>query len=137
MPFASLAAGFLPVLLFLAALRFLDSYKLVRRRMLLETLVAGAIAAGLAYIAYRLLLEAAHVNRVILDHLSGPLLEEPLKAVFLIWLIRTEQVGFMVDAAICGFAVGTGFGLLENLYYAGALRDLSMALWLARGLGTA
>ena len=137
MPFASVAAGFLPVLLFLAALRFMDSYKLVRRRMLLETLVAGAIAAGLGYIANRLLLEGAHVDRVMLGRVFAPLLEESLKAVFMVWLIRTEQVGFMVDAAICGFAVGTGFGLVENLYYAGALRDLSLPLWLARGLGTA
>src|SRR4029077_10212917 len=34
-------------------------------------------------------------------------------------------------------AVGTGFGLVENVYYAGALRDLSLPLWLARGLGGA
>lgn len=137
MPFASLAAGFLPVLVFLAALRFMDSYKLVRRRMLFESLVAGAIAAGLAYLANRLLLDVGHVNRVLLGRALAPLLEETLKAAFIAWLIRTEQVGFMVDAAICGFAVGTGFGLIENLYYAGALRDLSLALWLARGLGTA
>jgi RsiW-degrading membrane proteinase PrsW (M82 family) len=137
MPFASLAAGFLPVLVFLAALRFMDSYKLVRSRMLLESLLAGALAAGLAYLANRLLLEAAHVDRALLGRAIAPLLEETLKAAFMVWLIRTEQVGFMVDAAICGFAVGTGFGLIENLYYAGALRDLSLGLWLARGLGTA
>ena len=137
MPFASLAAGFLPVLVFLATLRFMDSYKLVRGRMLLESLVAGAIAAGLAYIANRLLLEVAHVDRVLLGRVFAPLLEETLKAAFMVWLIRTEQVGFMVDAAICGFAVGTGFGLIENLYYASTLRDLSLPLWLARGLGTA
>lgn len=137
MPFASLAAGFLPVLLFLAALRFMDSYKLVPRRMLFESLVAGALAAGLAYVANRLLLEGAHVDRVLLGRVFAPILEETLKAAFVAWLIRTEQVGFMVDAAICGFAIGTGFGLVENLYYAGALRDLSLPLWIARGLGTA
>ncbi len=137
MPFASLAAGFLPVVMFLATLRFMDSYKLVRRRMLFESLVAGAIAAGIAYLANRLLLDLGQVNRVLLGRVLAPLLEETLKAAFIAWLIRTEQVGFMVDAAVCGFAVGTGFGLIENLYYASALRDLSLALWLARGLGTA
>ena len=137
MPLASLAAGFLPVLLFLAVLRLMDSYKLVRRRMLLESLVAGALAAGLAYLVNRLLLESAHVDRLLFGRVFAPLLEEALKAVFVAWLIRTGQVGFMVDAAICGFAIGTGFGLVENLYYAGALRDLSLPLWLARGLGTA
>jgi hypothetical protein len=115
----------------------MDSYKLVPRRMLLESLVAGAIAAGLAYLVNRLALDLAHVDRAFLGRVLAPLLEEALKAAFVAWLIRTGQVGFMVDAAICGFAIGTGFGLVENLYYAGALRDLSLALWLARGLGTA
>jgi RsiW-degrading membrane proteinase PrsW (M82 family) len=137
MPFASLAAGFLPVLLFLAALRFLDSYKLVPRRMLLESLVAGALAAGLAYVVNSLLLGPGHIASRVVIRGVAPVLEESLKAAFMIWLIRTEQVGFMVDAAICGFAIGAGFGLVENLYYAGVLRDLSLPLWLARGLGTA
>jgi RsiW-degrading membrane proteinase PrsW (M82 family) len=136
-PLASIAAGFLPVLLLLAGLRFMDSYRLVPRRMLLESLIAGAIAAGLAYFANRLALDLVHVDRVLLGRLLAPLLEEGLKAAFVAWLIRSGQVGFMVDAAICGFAIGTGFGLVENLYYAEALHDLSLALWLARGLGTA
>jgi protease PrsW len=137
MPFASLAAGFLPVLLLLAGLRLMDSYKLVRRRMLFESLVAGAIAAGLAYLVNRLALVLAHVDHLLLGRALAPLLEEALKAAFVTWLIRTGQVGFMVDAAICGFAIGTGFGLVENLYYAGVLRDMTLELWLARGLGTA
>ena len=137
MPFAGLAAGFLPVLLFLAALRLLDSYKLVPGRMLLESLVAGSLAAGVAYVANRLLLDVAHVDRVLLTSAFAPTIEECLKAVFVAWVLRSGQVGFVVDAAICGFAIGTGFGLVENLYYAGALRDLNLGLWLARGLGTA
>jgi RsiW-degrading membrane proteinase PrsW (M82 family) len=137
MPFASLAAGFLPVLLFLAALRFMDSYKLVPRSTLLESLLAGSLAAGAAYVTNRVLLDVVHVDRLLLGRAIAPLLEEALKAAYIAWLIRTERVGFLVDAAICGFAVGTGFGIIENLYYAGALRDLSLPLWLARGLGTA
>lgn len=137
MPLASLAAGFLPVLLLLAGLRVMDRYQLVPRRTLLECLAAGGLAAGIAFVANGLLLGAAHVDRALLSHAFAPLLEEALKAAFIAWLIRSERVGFMVDAAICGFAIGTGFGLIENLYYAGALRDLSLPLWLARGLGTA
>lgn len=137
MPFASLAAGFLPVLLFLAALRFMDSYKLVPRSRLLECLLAGSLAAGAAYVTNRVLLDVGHVDRHLLGRVLAPILEEGLKAAFVAWMIRREQIGFLVDAAICGFAIGTGFGLIENLYYAGALRDLSLPLWLARGLGTA
>src|SRR5439155_1248972 len=52
-------------------------------------------------------------------------------------LIRRRLVGFLVDAAIHGFAIGAGFALVENLYYAASLHDVSPLLWLARGLGTA
>ena len=89
MAFASLAAGFLPVLLFLAALRLLDSYKLVPWRMLLGSLVAGALAAGLAFVVNSLLFAAAHVGDLVLGGLVAPVVEESLKAGFIIWLLRT------------------------------------------------
>src|SRR5256885_8503991 len=51
--------------------------------------------------------------------------------------LRSAHVGFLVDAAILGFAVGTGFAVVENVYYASVMRDLELGLWLVRGLGTA
>jgi hypothetical protein len=63
--------------------------------------------------------------------------EETLKAAVVTYLVARSRVGFMVDAGIHGFAVGTGFALVENAYYAAALRDLSPWLWVFRGLGTA
>jgi hypothetical protein len=42
-----------------------------------------------------------------------------------------------VDASIYGFAVGTGFALLENAYYLGSIPDTHLVVWLIRGLGTA
>jgi len=137
MPFAPLAAGFLPVLLFLAGLRLMDSYKLVPWRTLAASLVAGALAAGLAYLANTAIIFGAHVPLPVVPRLVAPVVEESLKALFLVWLIVGERVGFMVDAAICGFAVGTGFALIENIYYAQMLGDFTLGLWLARGLGTA
>lgn len=137
MPVASLAAGFLPVLLLLTGLQLMDSYKLVHGRMLFAALIAGSIAAGLAYLLNRLALDVAHADWLLLSRVQAPLLEEALKAAFVTWLIRSGRVGFMVDAAICGFAVGTGFGLVENLYFAAVLHDPTLLLWLARGLGAA
>jgi hypothetical protein len=54
-----------------------------------------------------------------------------------VWLVRTGRVGFLVDSAIHGFALGTGFALLENFYYAHALDSTDVGLWVVRGLGTA
>ena len=52
-------------------------------------------------------------------------------------LVVAARVGFLVDAAVLGFAVGTGFALFENLNYLHTLPDATVTLWLVRGLGTA
>lgn len=133
----ALAAGFLPVLAFLGALHVMDSYKLVHRRLLGLALGGGVLAAAAAVLVNRLFLESGMVD---LDHLrlwAAPVSEELLKAVLVGWLIRTDRVGFVVDAAVVAFAVGAGFALTENVYYANALGNAPLALWLVRGFGTA
>ena len=47
----------------------------------------------------------------------APVIEELLKALVIVLLVRANRIGFLVDAAILGFAVGTGFALVENLYF--------------------
>lgn len=133
----SLALGFVPVVLFLLGLCVMDSFKLVHPRPLALALGAGAASALIAYAVNRALLDRAGIGVDVLRNYVAPPVEEGLKAALLVWFLRSDRVGFLVDAAIFGFAVGTGFALVENFYYAGALRDASPALWLARGLGTA
>lgn len=133
----SLLVGLVPVLLFLAALMFMDSYKLVPRRAVLSTLAAGALAALAALAVNRLLLGSLDVEPVLVRRYWGPLVEEALKALYIVLLLRAGRVGFMVDAGIAGFAVGTGFALVENVYVAHGLRDFQPLLWVVRGLGTA
>jgi ABC-type thiamin/hydroxymethylpyrimidine transport system permease subunit len=48
-----------------------------------------------------------------------------------------KRIGFLVDAAVYGFAVGAGFALLENVTYLFTVSDSNPLLWLVRGLGTA
>ena len=69
--------------------------------------------------------------------LVGPIIEECGKALLVAWLVWTRRVGFLVDAAVMGFAVGAGFALVENVAYLRALTDAPLGLWLVRGLGTA
>lgn len=133
----SLVAGFVPVLVFLLGLRLMDSYKLVHPRTLTLAFAGGVVIAVLAYAANRGCLEVLHVPGGLLRAWVAPVLEETLKAALVAWLIHTDRVGFVVDAAILGFAVGAGFALAENVYYVNVLHDDSVALWLVRGLGTA
>jgi RsiW-degrading membrane proteinase PrsW (M82 family) len=137
MNFWSLVAGFVPVVVFLVGLRLMDSYKLVHRTTLLLAIAGGVVAALAAFGANRMLLDTAHVPPALLRAWVAPVVEELLKAALVAWLVSTNRVGFVVDAAVLGFGVGTGFALAENVYYANALRDPSLALWLVRGLGTA
>jgi hypothetical protein len=67
----------------------------------------------------------------------SPWLEEALKAALVVYLIRTRRVGMLVDAAIYGFAVGTGFALFENAYYLMMRPETHPAVQVIRGLGTA
>jgi protease PrsW len=132
---ASLAL--LPVLLFLAGLVQLDGYKLVRLRMMLVLVATGALAAGASY----LLNNAAYAHfpgdfRAYSRYVS-PWIEEALKAAVLVFLIRTRRVGLPVDAGIAGFAVGTGFALVENLYYLASRPDTALPVQVIRGFGTA
>jgi RsiW-degrading membrane proteinase PrsW (M82 family) len=133
----SLVAGFVPVVAFLLGLRLMDSYKLVHRRTLLVTMAGGVAAALVAYALHRVLLDAGVVTPGALRAWIAPVLEEALKAALVVWLVQRDRVGFVVDAAVLGFAVGTGFALAENVYYARALGDSPLALWVVRGLGTA
>src|SRR5437867_3514659 len=133
----SLLLGLLPVVLFLAALILMDSYKLVTRKSILAGLAIGAAAAFICFLANQLLIVSFRLDENVLRRFVAPVLEESVKATYLVYLIRSARVGFLVDAGIQGFAVGTGFALMENLYYAGAMQEQGLGLWIVRGLGTA
>jgi protease PrsW len=127
----------LPVLLFLIGLVQLDGYKLVRLRMMLTLVVTGAFAAGLSYVLNNLAFMHFQGSFVTYSRYVSPWIEESLKAVLLVFLIRTRRVGLPVDAGIAGFAIGTGFALVENLYYLAARPHTVLAVQVIRGFGTA
>ena len=134
---ASLLSGFVPVLLFLAGLRLLDSFKLVGRDDVVRSIAAGACAAGGAWLLNTAALRYAGVDGLVLRRYLAPLLEESLKAGVIVLLVRSSRIGFLVDGAIHGFAIGTGFAIIENLVYALTLPHFEPAVWVVRGLGTA
>jgi protease PrsW len=129
--------GLLPVLAFLGLLSGMDSFKLVPPRALSQSLLWGCVAAALALWLNTQLLDRLSLDLVGYRRYDAPLLEEALKASFLIFLIRTNRVGFMVDAAIHGFAVGAGFALVENVHFLLTLGERGVFLWIVRGFGTA
>lgn len=131
------ALALLPVLLFLAALRALDSYKLVPSRMVLTALAAGALAAALCFAVNTFVFQHFPQHQDQYARFGAPVLEEATKAVYWIFLIAAARTAFMADSAICGFAIGAGFALVENISYFHLLQGKSLGIWILRGFGTA
>ncbi|MCH7549612.1 MAG: PrsW family intramembrane metalloprotease, partial [Candidatus Krumholzibacteriota bacterium] len=134
---ARITISLLPVVLFLVTLTILDSYKLVPARSLVQAIFVGCVAALASVIVNTLAIRELGIDSRLFTRYGAPVIEETLKAAFVIWLISTRRVGFMVDAAIAGFAVGTGFAIVENTYYIGTLETDNILVWIIRGFGTA
>lgn len=131
------AVSLLPVVLFLITLVYLDSYKLVHVRALVMAILIGAVVALVCLSINDAVIHELGIRRRMSSRYFAPVLEETLKAGYVMWLIRKGRVGFSVDAAIIGFAVGCGFALIENTYYLQTLKSSGIAVWVVRGLGTA
>jgi len=127
----------LPVLVFLAVLIYFDSFKVVRARAIVIAVGAGVLAAFAGYWINGFLLDRFDIGYVAYSRWVSPWLEESLKGALVVYLIRTRRVGMLVDAAIYGFAVGTGFGLFENAYYLMMRPETHPAVQVIRGFGTA
>ena len=95
----------------------------------------GAALAG--YVVNVSLRPALGLDLAPYSRYVAPIVEESLKAAFVIYLLRRSRVGFVVDAAIHGFAIGTGFAFLENLYYVDVSSGATIWTWIVRGFGTA
>jgi RsiW-degrading membrane proteinase PrsW (M82 family) len=133
----AILVSLLPVSVFLLTLVVFDSFKLVSRSMLLRALVGGAAAALLAMPLHEWLFAVTDLGPRPFTRYVAPVTEEVLKTLVLVYPLVRRQIGFLVDAAIIGFAVGTGFALVENLQYVSALGERRIWVWIARGFGTA
>ena len=132
-----LLLGLLPVCCFLAALVYLDSYKLVPLRWVVTVIFLGFVAAIASYPVNIALLKGFNIDFTVYTRYVAPLIEEALKAFIVWWLMRNNRIGFLVDAAIMGFAAGAGFAIFENMYYLTVLPDMKLGTWIVRGFGTA
>ena len=127
----------LPVLVFLSALVWLDSFKLVTVRFVLGVVLSGALAAGAAYFSNVTAYQHFSGSFVSFSRYVSPFIEEAIKAIPVVALFRMRRIGLLVDAAIVGFAVGAGFALVENIYYLANRLEAILFIQVIRGFGTA
>lgn len=134
---AQIGLSIFPVILFLLALELIDTYRLVPLRRIVRTVAIGCCAAAVCWLFNTALYASGMVSPRLWIRTGAPVVEEAAKALYVVWLIRGNRVGFMVDAAISGFAIGAGFSLIENLTYIPALVGAGLLASAVRGLGTA
>lgn len=132
----NIPVGLLPVFLFLATLVFLDSYKLVPLLSIVKTIVLGFCVA-LVTVAVNTFFLQQFSEPTLYIRYCAPIVEESFKASYLIYLFKRKKIGFMVDAAIYGFAIGAGFAFVENIFYMQSLENSTVVIWIIRGFGTA
>lgn len=125
----------IPVILFLVLINSLDSFKLLKPKIILISILWGVIAAIFAYpinTYWFTIFPSAFVYTF-----AAPLSEELLKSLIVIYLFYKSKLGFLADSLILGFASGAGFSILENLFYIHQLDNTNVMLWIIRGFGTA
>jgi len=133
----NVATALLPVLVFLTILFLMDSFKLVPFGAVMVAVLAGAVTALAALALHAWLLPASTLSTRQFSRYIAPVTEELLKAIYVVVVLRQRRLGFLVDAALIGFAVGTGFALVENADYLRSAGDGRLILWLVRGFGPA
>lgn len=127
----------LPVLAFLFVLIYLDSFKLIKKDILLYTVLWGILSAVVSFFVNTYLAELWCIDERTFRRLVSPLVEETIKGLFLVYIALRSIAGFRIDGAIYGFAVGTGFALYENIFFIHELQIDNIWLWIIRGFGTA
>jgi RsiW-degrading membrane proteinase PrsW (M82 family) len=132
-----LSLALLPVVVFLVALVLIDSFKLIPLRWIIFTIFFGCAVAVVCSFVNPALQRLTKISWDQYIWYVSPLVEEALKAAFLVHLIWRKRIGFMVDALIYGFAIGAGFALIENVAAFTDLEDRRPIVWVVRGFGTA
>ena len=127
----------LPTLAFIVVLDRLDSFRLVSLRTALIALAGGGALAGVSYVVNALAMDALGADITTYTRYGAPIIEECLKAAAMIYLFMRARIGFLIDAAIIGFALGAGFAFVENVYYLHTFPDANLGVWIVRGFGTA
>lgn len=123
-------------LAFLALVRWLDLYAS-------ESIKGVLVCFGWGLVAFFLALEVntalgEFVGFTLLVTFFAPMIEEVCKSLILVYYVRRADFTYFVDGAIYGFAAGTCFAVLENLFYlSSAEGDAGLVLAFGRAFSTA
>lgn len=128
--------------LFLYLVRSLDLYGTGSPRAIALSFSWGAASVFIVLLGYRLIRDPLPLLPMpLLDETSvmlfvAPVLEETVKALVLLYLIRRPTFTYFVDGAVYGFAAGIGFAVLENYLYIFQSVEIGLGTALGRVIST-
>ncbi|MEQ1931937.1 MAG: PrsW family glutamic-type intramembrane protease [Parvularculaceae bacterium] len=126
-----------PVLTLLLVFDRLDVFNLISIRAIALLTAAGGLLAALSFFANWRVMDGFPIGFGSYSRYVAPAIEECLKALPIVALFAVNRLGFKLDAAIAGFAVGAGFSMVENGWYLREFGEANLSAWLVRGFGTA
>ncbi|MCZ2128164.1 MAG: PrsW family intramembrane metalloprotease [Anaerolineales bacterium] len=121
---------------FLIALKRFDLYQTNKPYLNLLTLAGGVAAYFFAAQINPLFVKTGLASWSQVARFIAPVLEEILKSVILIYLIRQADFNYIVDGALYGFGAGVGFAVMENYEYVVGHPQVALMLALARVFST-
>lgn len=126
-----------PVLILLFVFDRLDVFNLIPLRDIALLTLCGIALATLSLFINGGVLDGFPIGFSAYTRYGAPVIEESLKAAPVIALFAMNRLGFKIDAAIAGFAVGAGFSVAENAWYLFSVSGANITDWMVRGFGTA
>ncbi len=132
----ALAIATIVPLVFLYVIYTLDLYGTGSFRLIIACFVWGGVAFGLAFAINSAMLQYDLVTKDTFERLSAPIIEEILKALILLYLVRRPNFTYFVDGAIYGFAAGMGFAIFENYFYLFQNSSAALGVGVGRVLST-
>ncbi len=131
------SVALVPVLLMAMLFAWLDVFKLMSVWEMIGCLLLGMVVALIAWPISGRMLDTLPIGYSFYSRMVAPWIEEALKGLALALLFATNRIGYKLDAIICGFTIGAGFSVIENIFYLARFPELTTAVWMVRGLGTA
>ena len=115
--YISLAIATLIPIAVLYGVHALDLYKTGTFRYVLISFISGILAYLAALVINRMLFRSGIVDYLVMIRYLAPIIEEILKAIVLLFLVRRHDFTYFIDGAIYGFSAGIGFAVVENFEY--------------------
>lgn len=126
-----------PVMVLLWVFDRLDFFDIITFREIATLALVGGAIACVALLMNTRGMDGFPIGFSAWTRYVSPVIEESLKAAPIVALFATNRLGYKLDSAIAGFAVGAGFSVIENGWLLFAMSDANIGAWLVRGFGTA